>query len=332
MSISADISLTDIISNTPKKIIRHKGNNLLIFPDEYVVVDIETTGFSPEYDDIIEIALIKISNGNIVDKFSTLIKPISTFLDDDYNEYYIDDFISELTGITNDMLMDAPEFSEVANQMLSFVSKNIVVGHNVNFDINFLYDNLMKYTGSELNNDYCDLLRISRKLFPDLENHKLKTLAKEFNIEQPEVHRGLADCKTTFLCFEYCKSYANKNNINLTNLHKTNSDLRKITTNKIEFDKHHPFFDKYCVFTGTLERMKRRDAAQLVVDIGGYCENNVTKKTNYLILGNNDYCKSIKKGKSNKQKKAESLILKGQDLSIIPEDVFYDMVLDHIEQ
>ena len=64
---------------------------------------------------------------------------------------------------------------------------------------------------------------------------------------------------------------------------------------------------------------------QLVADVGGINGDSVTKKTNYLILGNNDYCKAIKDGKSNKQKKAEKLILEGADLQIITENVFYDM-------
>ena len=61
---------------------------------------------------------------------------------------------------------------------------------------------------------------------------------------------------------------------------------------------------------------------------GGSVGDNVTKKTNYLILGNNDFCQSIKDGKSNKQKKAEDLILKGHDIEILSENVFYDLVLE----
>ena len=83
---------------------------------------------------------------------------------------------------------------------------------------------------------------------------------------------------------------------------------------------------KVCVFTGTLERMQRKDAMQLVVNLGGSCGDSVTAKTNFLILGNNDYCTTIKDGKSTKQKKAEALILKGNDLQIISETTFYDMI------
>ena len=72
--------------------------------------------------------------------------------------------------------------------------------------------------------------------------------------------------------------------------------------------------------------MPRKDAMQLVVDLRGIVANSVTKKTNYLILGNNDYCTQIKDGKSNKQKKAEKLKLSGQDIEVISENTFYEML------
>lgn len=93
-----------------------------------------------------------------------------------------------------------------------------------------------------------------------------------------------------------------------------------------DIDETNPFYEKECIFTGKLERLVRKEAQQLVVNMGGHCGTSVTKKTNFLILGNNDYCKSIKDGKSSKQKKAESLKLKGQDIEVIPEDVFYEML------
>lgn len=85
------------------------------------------------------------------------------------------------------------------------------------------------------------------------------------------------------------------------------------------------FTNKHCVFTGKLEKMIRKDAMQLVVNVGGILDNSVTKKTNYLILGNNDYCSSIKDGKSSKHKKAEKYKLEGQDIEIIDEDTFYNL-------
>ena len=72
--------------------------------------------------------------------------------------------------------------------------------------------------------------------------------------------------------------------------------------------------------------MSRKEAMQLVADVGGICQNGVTKTTNYLILGDLDYCNAIKDGKSSKQKKAENLKLKGQDIEILSESVFHEML------
>jgi DNA polymerase-3 subunit epsilon len=126
---------------------------------------------------------------------------------------------------------------------------------------------------------------------------------------------------------------ANKFNFDsekLKSLWKTNSsksqDLRNITPELSNFDTDHLLHDKFCTFTGKLERMARKDAAQLVVNLGGKCLNGVTKQTNFLILGNFEYNATIKDGKSSKLKKAEKLILEGQDLRILSENVFYDLI------
>lgn len=308
---------------------RNKGKSLLCFPDDFCVVDIETTGLSPVYDEIIELSALKVRSGNVIDKFSALVKPDGRYIGDNGELLYVNEFITELTGITNEMLETAPLISEVIDEFLCFVGNSIIVGHNVNFDINFIYDTLLSEKGIDFKNDFCDLLRVSKQLFPELPNHKLLTVASALNVSVTESHRGLADCLTSFECFQKCRLFVEENNINF-DIFKNNGDvdLRKITTSKENIDHSHPLFGKVCVFTGTLEKMTRAEAAQIVVDFGGICENGVTSRSNFLILGNNDYCKSIKNGKSNKQKKAEKLILNGQDLQILPEDVFYDMLTE----
>ena len=80
------------------------------------------------------------------------------------------------------------------------------------------------------------------------------------------------------------------------------------------------------VFTGKLEKMLRKDAMQLVVNLGGILDNSVNKQTNYLILGDNDYNAILKGEKSSKHKKAEKLKLEGQDIEIIDERTFYDLL------
>ncbi|EJD4619664.1 BRCT domain-containing protein [Campylobacter jejuni] len=93
-----------------------------------------------------------------------------------------------------------------------------------------------------------------------------------------------------------------------------------------EFDISHPLYNQNCVITGILGRFTRSQAMQIIADLGGINQDSVTKKTNILILGDNDYRAMIKGGISNKLKRARELILKGQDLKIISENVFYDMI------
>lgn len=299
-----------------------KGKSLLIFPSKYICVDLETTGLSSQYDEIIEICALKIVDDKEIDRFHTLVKP--------KNE--IDDYISELTGITNELVSDAPRIEEVLPDFIEFLSDWVIVGHNVNFDINFIYDNYLYYYNKHFNNNYIDTMRLSRKLYPELPHHRLNDLVELFNIKLDGAHRANRDCEATVLCMAFLKKAALEKYETVEIFKKNfapnrkNTDLRSITAQTTYFDVNNPLFKKNVVFTGTLEKMTRKEAAQLVVDFGGIAQNNITKNTDYLILGNNDYCASIKNGKSNKQKKAESLILNGSDLKIIPENVFYNII------
>lgn len=324
---------------------RNKGQSLILFPDDYIVIDIETTGLDPDYCSIIEVGAIRIQNRQIMDTFSSLIKPQNYVVvmqqdknNDDYIIHngetvrFIDKFISELTGITNRMLANAPSEQEVLPNFFNFIGDSVLVGHNVNFDINFLYDRRMSLFSKPLNNNFIDTLRISRKLFKNYSNHKLTTLVKNLGVADSIEHRAESDCLYTMRCFEEMRKYVLDNKIDMFELsqsrHGRGISLNSICATVDSFDESNLLYGKCCVFTGILERMLRREAAQLVVNSGGICENTVTKKTNYLILGNNDFCKSVKDGKSLKQKKAEELILKGADLQIISENVFYDMLSD----
>ena len=300
-----------------------KGTSMIDFPKKYVVIDLETTGLSPDWDRIIEIGAIKVENGSIIDTFQHLVYPGGE----------IDSFIEQLTGITNEMLAGQPYIDDVLPLFDKFVGNSIVMGHNVNFDINFLYEDYENVFGRPFSNDFIDTMRISRKLYPDLEHHRLIDVIFQLQVTGSDLHRALNDCEYTYKCYELMKGEILEKYGNLENFqalfkysHSPKVDLTKLVAVNNEFDETHPLYKKVCVFTGTLEKYTRQQAAQIVVNLGGTCGNTVTKKTNYLILGNNDYCSSIKNGKSTKQQKAEEYKLKGQDIEIIPESVFYDMI------
>ena len=303
--------------NRMKKTREYKGMSLLKPISDYVVIDLETTGLSPNYDDIIEIGAIKVKNDKIVGEFQSLINP----------NYEIDEFIIDFTGITNEMLFTAPEINDVLPLFLDFVGDNIIIGHNVNFDINFLYDNCVNILNTTFKNDFIDTMRLSRRMFKEHRHHTLTDLVSRFDIKAKVEHRALVDVLCTNDCFIFMKNYANENNIELNSSYAPGSfSVKDITTDETEFNEDSDIFGNSFCFTGVLERMVRKEAMQIVVDQGGMCSDSVNKNTNYLVLGNNDYVKSIKNGKSSKQKKAEQLKLAGKNIEIISENVFYDML------
>ena len=302
-----------------------KGLSLIASPSAYTVIDLETTGLSPDYDAILEFAAIKVKNNQICDTFSSLVN----------DQAYVDDFITDLTGITQDMIDSAPPILEIFPQFLDFVGDDIVIGHNVNFDINFLYDNSVRIFNRPFSNDFVDTMRLSRRLYPQHRHHRLSDVADYCNIQVNDLHRALADCQLAFGCYNalvsdightYHTFDAFAHSVLVSSHGVRASD---ISSSVSDFDISHPFYQKTCVFTGKLEKMTRKEAMQIIADVGGINGDNVTQKTNYLILGNNDYCSTIKDGKSSKQKKAESLKLKGQDIEILPESVFYDIINDY---
>jgi len=174
---------------------RNKGNSIIAFPDNYTIVDLETTGFSPCNDKIIEFAAIKVLNNEIIDTYTTLVNPCMTLRRE----------ITELTGIHNFDLVNKPTIDEVIDDFSSFIGSDIVVAHNANFDTNFLFENFLLYCGFEFKNDFVDTLKIARKTFPRLENHKLGTIAKHLGVEPQGSHRALDDCETLFKIFNKLK-------------------------------------------------------------------------------------------------------------------------------
>ena len=282
--------------------------------DDYCVLDTETTGLSAYYDEIIEIGMLKIRNGKIVEMYSQLIEP----------ENEIDPFITELTGISNEMVAGMPHIEETQTAIMNFIGQDVIVGHNISFDIRFLNAAF----NDAIDNEYMDTMQFSRKLFPELKHHRLSDMAELLKLTNNE-HRALADCVTTHELYECIKNIMRKKQLDISDLwvltgHNT-IDIQSIRPDSDNFDKDEFFYGKHVVFTGKLEKMSRKTAMQAVVNLGGELDAGVSKTTNYLILGNNDYNAILHGEKSAKHKKAEKLKLEGQDIDIIDEFTFYDL-------
>lgn len=320
----------------------NKGKSTIALPSEYIVIDTETTGLDYECCCLIEVAAVKYANGAETGRFSSLVKPdlVTTYYpcrNDGAGEWvtrYVDQFITDLTGITNEMLEAAPGPDEVIPQFLDFIGDAVLVGHNVSFDINFLYD-AAESVGRKLSNNFIDCLRISRKVFPELPHHRLADIAKACAIPQPDAHRAVADCLVTAACFEYMKAriLQDQTEADFARLFdkswRRQELLANVTASTTDIDETNPIFGKVVVFTGALSSMSRLNAFQIVADLGATPQDSVTKKTNFLVIGKSDFAKSVKEGKTSKMKKAESLIAKGNDLAILSEDAFFDLISDY---
>jgi NAD-dependent DNA ligase len=216
----------NVILNVPEygiKTIREgKGKHLIQFPENYVFIHIKTTGMDPNFNQIIEIRAIRYERGQAVRFFSELVE---------FDKNVIEDFDK-------------------------FLGDSIIVGYNINFEIDFLYDSFMDNLNKTLSNDFIDITQYY----------------------------------------------------------------------KISYDEEELFRGKMFVFTGTLEKMVRRDAMKIVHSLGGETSNSLTVKTNYLVLGRSAYYPLMNSGKSSKHRKADTLIKKGIDIKIILEMDFYKMI------
>lgn len=154
-------------------------------PDQlYVVVDLETTGGMPPYHRITEIGAVKVRGGEIVERFQTLVNP----------ERRISKNIEELTGISNEMVKDAPKFHEVAEAFENFTKDAIFVAHNVNFDYGFLQAEFERLEERFVRPYICTKSWM-RKHFPGLESYGLKNLTNHFNISLLTHHRAMCDAE-----------------------------------------------------------------------------------------------------------------------------------------
>ena len=155
--------------------------------DTFVVFDIETTGLSKETESITEIGAVKVVDGKIIDRFSTFVNP----------ERPIPTEITKLTGITNEMVADAPVITEILPKFLEFCQDAVLVAHNANFDTGFIRLNAERKCGIEVKNTVLDTLELSRALLPELKKHKLDIICEQLGVSLEGHHRAVNDAEAT---------------------------------------------------------------------------------------------------------------------------------------
>jgi len=166
----------------------------------YAIVDIETTGGSPQNEKITEIAILVHDGEKITDEFVTLINPEKTI------PYYI----TGLTGITNEMVSEAPKFFEIARKIIDLTENKIFVAHNVNFDYNFIRSEFMSL-GYKFQRKLLCTVKLSRKLIPGKKSYSLGNICNEMGINIHSRHRAAGDAFATVKLFEILLQLKNQN-------------------------------------------------------------------------------------------------------------------------
>lgn len=298
---------------------------------DFITIDFETA--TSHRHSPCEVGLTFVKNNQIVETKSWLIKPINN----KYNEYNI--FIH---GITPDDTANKPEFNEIWLELKPLIENQFIIAHNAAFDMSVLRKTLELYEIPFPTIDYSCSYIFSKKIWKGLPSYDLETLCRLNNIHLIH-HKAGADSKAaaelSLKAFELTgvtskndfteklkttighlyeggyKPAETKNERITRNLNDITGDPTKINTDSI-------FFGHTVVFTGTLSSMARAEAQQIIADIGGINKSGVTKETDFLVVGQQDYRVVGDDGMSNKQEKAVKLIEKGSSLEIISEDDF----------
>lgn len=295
-----------------------KGRRATAIPDEFVAIDIETTGLNPTCDEIVEVSAVRYRNGHEVDAYETLVKPTRP----------LSAFITLFNGITNDMVADAPAVGEIMPPLRAFIGDSVLLGHNVHFDINFLYDAIERAGAPHLSNDFIDTMGLLRRIKGAEAPGSLADAAQAYSISVPGHHRAGWDSRCAAELFLRLVSGGELQPEHMLPPKRQYHSLSEIVPESDDIDPYNPCYGKTFVFTGALTRFLRAEAMQEVVNRGGNCKKAVTKNTNFLVEGDFDHVDVGEDGESTKQQKARELQLKGYDICVISESAFLDMLGD----
>ena len=190
----------ELVQNDPRFIL--EPESLLVSTDdaglallhdtEFVVVDVEAVHDRGMPARIIEIGAYRVRGGEVLDEFQTLVNP----------EANVPRFLANLTGISSEMLLDAPRFADIAHEWLNFIGDTVLVAHNANFDLPLLNREIARvYPGYRVRNAHLCTVDLARRLVPQIESYRLDSVAAYFGIEIPRRHRAADDALATARVF-----------------------------------------------------------------------------------------------------------------------------------
>lgn len=298
---------------------------------DFITIDFETA--TADRDSPCEIGLTFVKDKQIVDTKSWLIKPM-------YDQF--DYFNMLVHGIRPEHVANEPEFNIIWQEIKPLIENQFLIAHNAGFDISVLRRTLQAYQLPFPTLNYSCSYIFCKKIWQGLPAYDLKSLCKLNSINFHH-HRAAGDSRATaeltLKAFEVAEvicheDFSEKLKTTIGQLYEggyrpcetkriyKERDLTKIIGDSTKHNTNSIFYGRTVVFTGALSSMVRAEAQQTIADIGGIISGNVTKDTDFLIVGQQDYRIVGEDGMSNKQEKAVKLIEKGATLEIISENDF----------
>lgn len=292
----------------------YKGDSIYDSISDYTVIDLETTGKYITSCEIIEMAAVKVRDSKIVDTFTQLVKP----------SHDVPKEVSELTGISQDMLKDAPDISSAIENYINFIGDDIIVRHNITtFDANLIYDCYLACCGKAFKNAMLDTYHFSRRCDIDVPDYKLTTIASHLGIEYANAHRALSDCIANFRCYELLKDrYAVKPKAQAKTI-KKKVQCADAADFAQALDTNIDFAGKKICLTGEFEHISRTAAASALSNLGATMQPRVTSKTDYLVVGGKGSEKWLYGSYGQKVEKALELQKKGYPIKIFKEEAIF---------
>ncbi|MDB4873072.1 MAG: hypothetical protein JWL97_4076 [Gemmatimonadales bacterium] len=303
--------------------------------DRWIAIDVETAA---DRDSICAVGMVESVNGDLRPLGRWLFRPPR----DEWNDFNIG-----IHGIRPQDVVGKPTLAQWWLEFLDIVAGDPVVAHHAAFDMN-----AFRYTLEACGVDVspfrfaCSRV-IARDAWPGWWSYSLPVVVEQLKLPAFDHHNPLDDALACGRIVHSALSHHAMESLDTLVAERRlrwgtvdESRYKPFTNNTnggniiapspsagIVFDEDHPLFGRLVAFTGTLKSMNREQAAQLVVDVGGHFSKSVTKKTNYLVIGTQDF-RALAAGSSvsNKRSKAEALLSAGADLELIPEDEYLQLV------
>lgn len=292
----------------------------------FTAIDFETA--NRKRSSACSIGLAKVRDGKIVDTHYELLRPVP----------FEFEYINIAThGITPEMVSESFTFLEAWPRIAEFINGDVLVGHNVCFEQSVINQYMIQHGVPIPDLDYLCTLYMSKVNYPRRLGYKLDDLCKDILGRDVNHHHALEDAiACADLAIHHIGKFREQDVRELIKViyeipvrHKTEwKKLTGIKPTREELDCNHPFFDKRFVITGVLKSMSRERAVQYMVDCGAIYQDSITRTTDFLIMGDQDYQVAMFGGKSGKTKKVEEYNSKGCNILIMGEVEFMATVVE----